>query len=63
MDCSWLEDKFENLRPSNYEGKSLPTLNYNCIAWAAGRNDKPWWPTILGGYFWPKKLPIEKEGE
>lgn len=58
-----METWFENLRPSDYEGKSHPTIDYNCIAWAAGRTDKPWWPAKFGGYSWPKKLPREKLGE
>jgi len=26
---------------------------YNCIAWAAGRTDKHWWPGQTGISFWP----------
>ncbi len=32
------------------EVTSPPTINYNCIAWAA-EDDKHWWEP--GGYFWP----------
>jgi hypothetical protein len=57
-----MESKFENLRPDNYEGKSYPDFDYNCIAWAVGTKDKPWWPAKTGGYHWPKKLPREEPG-
>lgn len=57
-----MENIFENLRPDNYEGKSNPDFDYNCIAWAIGRMDKPWWPSKTGGYHWPKTLPRDELG-
>jgi len=65
MDCSWLEDKFENLKlnPSHYEGKSPVDWCYNCIAYAMGKTDKRWWPATFGSYKWPKKLPRQKPGK
>jgi hypothetical protein len=65
MDCSWMEQKFEKLKlhPSRYEGKSPRDWKYNCIAWAMGKKDKPWWPATFGGYHWPKSLPRQKVGE
>ena len=30
---------------------SPPSPEYNCIAWAAGEDDRWWWP--VGGYYWP----------
>src|SRR5580692_3685770 len=63
MDCSWMETRFEKLRPSNYDGKSPVDFCYNCIAWAMGRKDSRWWPATIGGYRWPKKLPRQKPGE
>ena len=66
-DCSWLlelRDEFENVRPDNFICRSdrtcdLPCWGYNCIAWAAGRKDKWWWP-IEGDpcAFWP--IPIDR---
>lgn len=63
MDCSWMETRFEKLRPSNYDGKSPVDYYYNCIAWAMGRKDSRWWPATIGGYRWPKTLQREKPGE
>jgi hypothetical protein len=62
MDCSWLEGLFENLKPGDYEGKSVATPNYNCIAWAANKTDQWWWPVNVGGYYWPPELPREPIG-
>ncbi len=58
-----METTFEKLRPSHYEGKSHPDWNYNCIAWAMGRIDKPWWPSTIAGYNWPRNLPREKPAQ
>jgi hypothetical protein len=67
-DCSWLLqslDKFENIRPGNFQCTSnrtshLPCWGYNCIAWAAGKTDKWWWP-IEGEpcAFWP--IPVNSK--
>lgn len=49
-----LEAKFPKLVGTSYERTSHPTEAYNCIAWAAGENDR-WWepgPSALG-YYWP----------
>jgi hypothetical protein len=35
------------------------TTTYNCIAWAAGRTDAPWWPNSLDA-FWPDAVPGEE---
>ena len=48
-----MEKEFERLGSNDYEGKSLRTPDYNCIAWAAGRDDQPWWPIDLKPYYWP----------
>ena len=59
-DCSWLttnNQDFQNLRPNDFKCASDPETNYNCIAWAAGRTDKRWWPTETAPYFWPPGLP------
>ena len=60
-DCSWLFDKkwgFNNLRQNNFKCSSdrtdhLPCGGYNCIAWAAGKKDKWWWPSDDPCDFWP----------
>jgi hypothetical protein len=34
---------------------SEATTEYNCIAWAAGEDDRWWWP--VGPYYWPSTVP------
>ena len=59
---------FENLAAANFDVvkdcTSDSTPNYNCIAWAAGKTNQPWWPTdAIKGYFWPPGLPKEQIDE
>ncbi len=64
-DCSWLlhlPDRFENVRPGNFICRSdrtndRPCNGYNCIAWAAGKEDKWWWPIDDPCAYWP--IPID----
>jgi hypothetical protein len=32
---------------------SPESVDYNCIAWAAGEDDRFWWPDLLGIGYWP----------
>lgn len=43
----------------NFQVTSRRTGDYNCIAWAAGENDRWWWPDRNLQYFWPKSIPRE----
>ena len=59
---------FEHLAASNFDVirdcTSDSTVNYNCIAWAVGKTDKPWWPVdVIKGYHWPLGLPVEPIGQ
>ena len=45
--------KFPNMTPQNSRCTSVSTEDYNCIAWAWGRNDVWCWPDKFGVYFWP----------
>ena len=61
-DCSWIAGAFANISSSNFKCSSdrtlhLPHNGYNCIAWAAGKNDNWWWPIKTPGAFWP--IPID----
>jgi hypothetical protein len=48
-----IEALFPNLAKAGYQLTSPASLNYNCIAWAAG-DDQQWWQPISGpGYYWP----------
>jgi hypothetical protein len=59
--CSWILNNanFGNVTPQDFKCASDPDDAYNCIAWAAGRTDRPWWPTTIAPYFWPGELPRE----
>jgi hypothetical protein len=49
--------KFPNLKKDNHSITSPPTDEYNCIGWAAGENDRFWWPGNHPWYFWPLPFP------
>lgn len=36
---------------------SPASLEYNCIAWAAGETDRWWWPDSMGLSYWPEGVP------
>lgn len=46
---------FPALSKDGYQIQSPPTLQYNCIAWAAGKDDLWWWPEDQS--FWPPNIP------
>jgi hypothetical protein len=48
-----VEAWFANLKPDDYEVRGLESPVYNCVAWAAGRNDAWWEPVRKAGYYWP----------
>jgi hypothetical protein len=54
-----LEIRFPNLRNTTYSLESPRTPNYNCVAWAAGVSDRPWWPISQRPYYWPEEPRIE----
>jgi hypothetical protein len=63
-DCSWVPDEFPKLRKTPFLCSSDRTADhagggYNCIAWAAGRQDAWWWPTDDPAAYWPAELPRE----
>jgi hypothetical protein len=63
-DPSWILGWFENISLEDFDFTSDPTPQYNCIAWAAGKQNEPWWPTDqIKGYFWPPGLPKEPIGQ
>lgn len=66
--CPQLEAALENLQgtgcdkyPISPQTPPLP-LGYNCIAYAAGHTDGPWWPNLNKLYFWPDHLPRQSPG-
>ena len=52
-----LLDDFPDLDAEGYSPTSPATEDYNCIAWAAGRQDDWWWPDPGFVSFWPDKAP------
>lgn len=46
-----VENSFPNLKADGYRVTSPQSLDYNCIAWAAGDNTQWWWPD--DDAFWP----------
>lgn len=56
-----LENVFPNLQFVYYEVQSPNSGDYNCIGWAAGEDDRFWWPhpSPMDGY-WPPKVSREE---
>jgi len=50
---------FPNLTAGTYAVTSNPTPRYNCIAWAAGENQRWWWPLPAHLGYWPAGAPRE----
>jgi hypothetical protein len=58
MSRQQLERLFPKLIESNYSITSPKSIDYNCIAWAAGSDSVWWWPDQMGYAFWPTGVPI-----
>ena len=53
-----LEKAFPRLGGSGYEVTSDPTPAYNCVAWAAARDQRRWWePSTEVRHYWPAGVP------
>ena len=48
-----LETIFPGLAGTGYAVTSPPAVEYNCIGWAAGEDDRWWWPDPAGVSYWP----------
>ncbi len=44
----------------SYTITSPASLDYNCIAWAAGHSDRLWWPDENNIGFWPSGAPRDE---
>ncbi len=61
---STLEDLFPRLSSNEYQITSPKTIDYNCIAWAAGDTQQWWWPGEgLDNDYWPPGVPRERTQE
>jgi hypothetical protein len=49
---------FPGLAAAGYRVTSLASNAYNCIAWAASRDDRWWWPHHDA--FWPQGVPLSE---
>lgn len=54
-----LKIQFPNLDFATTEKTSRSDGCYNCIAWAAGEDDRKWWPDRNEQAYWPKGVPRE----
>lgn len=53
-----LEKAFPRLRDTGCDLTSDPTPTYNCVAWAAERDQRRWWePSTEVQHFWPAGVP------
>ena len=46
---------------TNHKRTSWATQRYNCIAWAAGEVERPWWPQSPINAYWPPPPAIDAE--
>lgn len=51
---------FPRLGPSGYTITSPASVGYNCIAWAAGDEQRWWWPDKMATGYWPSNAPREE---
>jgi hypothetical protein len=54
----WLRLEFPNLNHEDFEIKSSPADDYNCIAWAARDTTRWWQPSGDPDHYWPSGLPF-----
>jgi hypothetical protein len=52
-----MDQWFPNLTREGYVETSPASLEYNCIAWAAGDEARWWWPDANFTAFWPPDVP------
>ena len=57
------ERAFPLLLIDGYDVKSNESWIYNCIAFAADKDDDWWWPDQHGDGFWPDGVPREEKME
>lgn len=57
MNRQKIEASFPSLRSHGYSITSQATIEYNCIAWAAGDMGAWWWPDPMNLGYWPPSIP------
>ncbi len=58
-----IEATFPILRSRGYLITSQATIEYNCIAWAAGDTGSWWWPDPMNVCYWPPAIPRKETPE
>jgi hypothetical protein len=58
-DLSFYEAQIPNLQRHSYVVRSDADPAYNCISWAAGDQERPWWPPdeLSGPAYWRNGAP------
>ncbi|MCI0506180.1 MAG: hypothetical protein L0Z73_08720 [Gammaproteobacteria bacterium] len=57
MTINDLKKAFPDVNNSNCAITSPATPKYNCIAWAAHKDNLFWWPDASFIYYWPPSVP------
>ena len=57
MFSPYIRTSLPNLEQDNHQITSPQDQNYNCIAWAAGEDDRKWWPDLFHDGYWPPEAP------
>jgi hypothetical protein len=59
-----LESQYPKLDAAGYRVTSKKDKKYNCVAWAAKRDEEWWWePLNEPGCYWPKEVPFNHSFE
>jgi hypothetical protein len=58
--CQLTENQFPNLKSTGYRLTSKDTIDYNCVAYAAGDEENWWWPDKQEQQYWPPNIPREE---
>jgi len=59
-----VESLYPQLNAAGYSVTSNKDKKYNCVAWAAERDQERWWePLSEPGCYWPKQVPFDHSFE
>lgn len=52
-----MDEHFPNLSAEGFTPTSPESVDYNCVAWAAGDVTRWWWPDAMDLSYWPDGVP------
>lgn len=52
-----MDEQFPMLAAEGYAATSPESVEYNCVAWAAGDTTRWWWPDAMELGYWPTSVP------